>query len=105
MLALLDRLLAQVRAIDFDQVERTERCGVTATVIADELENGKALAVADDGLSKRSNTHFVTHAEILMGASRRRRSCGYYVRKKLSSRAGHALPERLRDCRIVIERS
>jgi hypothetical protein len=51
VLALLDRLQAKVPAIDFDQVERTECCGVTATVIADELENGKALAVADDGLS------------------------------------------------------
>ncbi len=51
LLALLDRLLAQVAAIDFDQVERTERRGVTTTVVADELEYGKALTVADDGLS------------------------------------------------------
>jgi hypothetical protein len=37
-------------AVDLDQVERADRRDVTATVVADELENSQALAVADDGL-------------------------------------------------------
>jgi N-acetylmuramoyl-L-alanine amidase len=58
VLAPFYRLLAHVPAVDLDQVERADRCDVAATVVADELENSKALAVADDGLSiDRTRVH------------------------------------------------
>jgi gamma-glutamylcysteine synthetase len=58
VLALFYRLLAHVPAVDLDQVERADRRDVAATVVADELENSKALAVADDSLSiDRTRVH------------------------------------------------
>ena len=48
-LAILDRLAAQVAAFDLDQVKRTERGGMTIPVAAEQLENCKAIVVAQDG--------------------------------------------------------
>ena len=49
-LAILDWLAAQVAAFDLDQVKRTERDGMTFPVAAEQLENCKAIVVAQDGL-------------------------------------------------------
>ena len=50
-LAILNGLAAQVPAFDLDQVKRTERGGMTIPVVAEQLENRKALIVAKDGLA------------------------------------------------------
>jgi hypothetical protein len=50
-LAVLNGLAAQVSAIDLDQVERAERSYMTIPVVAEQLENRKALIVAKDGLA------------------------------------------------------
>jgi hypothetical protein len=51
LLALFERRAPQVLAIEFEQVERAEHGGGVVTVPADQVENGEAGFVADDGLA------------------------------------------------------
>ena len=64
-LAILDRLPTQVSAVDLDQVERAERSGMAIPVIAEQLENRKAIVILNaetiwNRPGKRSSgNHFV----------------------------------------------
>ena len=51
VLALFDRPAPQVLAIEFEEVECTEHGSGIVTVSADQVENGKAAFVTDDGLA------------------------------------------------------
>jgi hypothetical protein len=46
-LAVLDRLPPQVPTVDFEQVERAKRCGMTVSILLDQFEYGEALVVSD----------------------------------------------------------
>ena len=50
-LAVLNGLAAQGLAIDLDQVERAECGSLTIPVVAEQLENRKAIVIAQDGLA------------------------------------------------------
>ena len=49
-LAALDRLPAEVLAVEFNQIERAQQGGVVVLAIADEVEDREAVRVDDDRL-------------------------------------------------------
>jgi hypothetical protein len=50
-LALLERLLAEIEAVEFDQIEGTEHCCVVMVAITEEFENREPLPIDDNGLA------------------------------------------------------
>ena len=75
-LAVLDRLAAYVLAVHLEEVERAQDRAGVGGVAADEVEDGQALVVADDGLAVEVSACLLATGTIWRTASRssRRRS-------------------------------
>ena len=58
LLTLLDRFSAKVMTRDRNEVEGAQRCRVIATITSNQVENGKAVLIANDRLAiDQAGTH------------------------------------------------